>query len=125
MVSYRRHHLGIGSLYSPKHCGDLHNHRDQRCRQFEVGFLHGDRSRTCFNFGQSYFRFTDHQRDPAIHRDSDGLRHISVAQAATGRTISSSGLYAAPSTAGTYTITAKSVADTTKSAASTVTVTVP
>lgn len=39
--------------------------------------------------------------------------------------ITSTGLYTAPSTAGTYTVTATSVADTTKSASATVTVSAP
>src|ERR1022692_3381563 len=42
---------------------------------------------------------------------------------ATGGTVSTNGLYSAPATAGTYTVTATSVADTTKSATASVTVT--
>ena len=52
-----------------------------------------------------------------------GSTNTSVAWSATGGSISSSGLYTAPSTAGTYTVTATSVADSTKSASATVTVT--
>ena len=48
--------------------------------------------------------------------------NTSVTWAASGGTVSSKGLYTAPSSAGTYTVTATSVADTTKSASATVTV---
>lgn len=47
----------------------------------------------------------------------------SVQEGAAGGTISSSGVYTAPSTAGTYHVVAASVADPTKTAVSTVTVT--
>src|SRR5207248_1110404 len=54
-----------------------------------------------------------------------GTTNTAVTWSATGGTISSSGLYTAPSTAGTYTVTATSVADSTKSASARVTVTAP
>src|SRR5205085_12614673 len=54
-----------------------------------------------------------------------GSPNTSVTWSATGGTISTSGLFTAPATAGTYTIKASSVADTTKSAPATVTVTAP
>jgi len=54
-----------------------------------------------------------------------GTSNTAVAWSATGGTISSSGLYTAPNTAGTVTVTASSVADGTKSASATVNVTVP
>ncbi len=52
-----------------------------------------------------------------------GTTNTSVTWTATGGTVSTSGLYTAPSTTGTYTVKATSVADTTKSASATVTVT--
>jgi len=52
-----------------------------------------------------------------------GNSNTSVTWTATGGTVSSTGLYTAPATAGTYTVKATSVADTTKSASATVTVT--
>jgi len=52
-----------------------------------------------------------------------GSTNTAVTYTATGGTISSTGLYTAPTTAGTYTVTAKASADTTKTATSTVTVT--
>jgi hypothetical protein len=52
-----------------------------------------------------------------------GTSNTAVTWAATGGTVTTSGLYTAPGTAGTYTVTATSVADTTKSASATVTVT--
>jgi hypothetical protein len=51
-----------------------------------------------------------------------GSTNTAVNWSASGGTVSASGLYTAPATAGTYTVTAKSVADTTKSASATVTV---
>ena len=51
-----------------------------------------------------------------------GSTNTGTTWSATGGTISSSGMYTAPSTAGTYTVKATSVADSTKSAAATVTV---
>jgi hypothetical protein len=51
-----------------------------------------------------------------------GSSNTAVTWSATGGTISSSGLYTAPSAAGTYGVTATSVADSTKSASATVTV---
>jgi hypothetical protein len=53
----------------------------------------------------------------------NGSSNTAVNWSATGGTISTSGLYTAPTTAGTYTVTARSVADSTKSASATVTVT--
>jgi hypothetical protein len=53
-----------------------------------------------------------------------GSSNTNVTWSVTGGKISS-GLYTAPSTAGTYTVTATAVADTTKSASATVTVTLP
>ena len=54
-----------------------------------------------------------------------GTDNTGVAWSAGAGTISSSGLYTAPSTTGTYTVTATSVADSTKSASATVTVGAP
>jgi len=54
-----------------------------------------------------------------------GSTNTAVVWSASGGTISSSGLYAAPSSAGNYTVTATSVADSSKSASATVTVTAP
>lgn len=48
-----------------------------------------------------------------------------VTWTATGGSISGSGFYTAPSSAGSFTVTATSVADTTKSASATITVSVP
>src|ERR1035441_6724619 len=52
-----------------------------------------------------------------------GSRNTVVTWSATGGTVSSSGLYTAPTTLGTYTVTATSEANSPKSASSTVTVT--
>lgn len=52
-----------------------------------------------------------------------GSTNTAVTWTATGGTVSASGLYTAPATAGTYTVKATSAADTTKSATATVTVT--
>ena len=49
--------------------------------------------------------------------------NTAVTWSATGGTVSSSGFYTAPGTAGSYTVTATSVVDTSKSASATVTVT--
>ena len=54
-----------------------------------------------------------------------GSTNTAVTWSATGGTVSSNGLYTAPATAGTYSVTATSQADTTKSASATVTVTTP
>ncbi|MGB0110255.1 MAG: Ig-like domain-containing protein, partial [Terriglobales bacterium] len=54
-----------------------------------------------------------------------GSSNTAVTWSATGGTVSSNGLYTAPATAGTYSVTATSQADTTKSASATVTVTTP
>ena len=54
-----------------------------------------------------------------------GTTNTAVSWSTTGGTITTAGLYTAPSTAGTYTVTATSVADATKSASATVTVTAP
>ena len=54
-----------------------------------------------------------------------GNSNTSVTWTATGGKVSSSGLYTAPGTAGTYTVTATAAADKTKSASATVTVTAP
>ena len=54
-----------------------------------------------------------------------GSSNTAVTWSATGGTVSSSGLYTAPATAGTYSVTATSQADSTKSASATVTVTAP
>jgi hypothetical protein len=54
-----------------------------------------------------------------------GTTNTSVIWTASAGTVSSSGLYTAPSTAGTYTVTATSSADSTKSASATVTVSQP
>jgi hypothetical protein len=54
-----------------------------------------------------------------------GTSNTGVAWKATAGTVTMSGLYTAPSTAGTYTVTATSVADSTKSASSTITVSQP
>ena len=54
-----------------------------------------------------------------------GSSNTAVTWSATGGTVSTSGLYTAPATAGTYSVTATSQADTTKSASATVTVTTP
>ncbi len=51
-----------------------------------------------------------------------GSSNTTVTWSTTGGTVSSTGLYTAPATAGTYTVKATSVADTTKSATATVTV---
>jgi len=52
-----------------------------------------------------------------------GTTDTAVTWSTTGGTITTGGLYTAPNTAGTYSVTATSVADPTKSAAATVTVT--
>ena len=54
-----------------------------------------------------------------------GSRYTAVTWSSTGGTVSSGGLYIAPATAGTYSVTATSQADSTKSASATVTVTSP
>jgi fibronectin type 3 domain-containing protein len=54
-----------------------------------------------------------------------GSSNTAVTWSATGGSVSSSGLYTAPSAAGTFTVKATSVADNTKSASATVTVSVP
>lgn len=54
-----------------------------------------------------------------------GSTNTGVAWSASGGTVSSAGLYTAPATAGTYSVTATSMADTTKSASATVTITTP
>ena len=51
-----------------------------------------------------------------------GSSNTAVTWSVTGGSVSSTGLYTAPTTAGTYTVKATSVADTTKSASATVTV---
>jgi hypothetical protein len=53
-----------------------------------------------------------------------GTSNTAVTWSASGGTVSTSGLYVAPSTAGTYTITAVSAADTTKAASATASVSV-
>jgi hypothetical protein len=53
-----------------------------------------------------------------------GASNTNVTWAATGGTISSTGLYTAPATPGSYTATATSVADTTKSASASISVAV-
>jgi hypothetical protein len=53
-----------------------------------------------------------------------GSTNTNVTWSATGGAVSSSGLYTAPTTAGTYTVTATSAADPTKSGSATVTVAV-
>ena len=52
-----------------------------------------------------------------------GTSNTSVTWSGTGGTVSATGFYSAPNTAGTYSVTATSVADLTKSASATVTVT--
>jgi len=52
-----------------------------------------------------------------------GTSNTAVTWSCTGGTVSASGLYTAPATAGTYTVKATSVANTSKSASATVTVT--
>ena len=54
-----------------------------------------------------------------------GTSNTSVAWKATGGTVTTTGLYTAPSTAGTYTVIATSAADSTKSASATITVSQP
>ena len=54
-----------------------------------------------------------------------GTTNTAVTWTATGGTVSTSGLYTAPTTAGTFSVTATSVADTTRSASASVTVTAP
>ena len=54
-----------------------------------------------------------------------GTSNSAVTWSTTGGSISASGLYTAPSTAGTYTVTATSVADTTESGSATVNVSTP
>src|SRR5205823_1840870 len=54
-----------------------------------------------------------------------GSTNTSVTWSATGGTISTSGLFTAPGTAGSYSVKATSVVDTTKSASAVVTVTAP
>jgi hypothetical protein len=54
-----------------------------------------------------------------------GSSNAAVTWSATGGTISTGGLYTAPSTAGTFTVKATSVADSTKSASASVSVSVP
>jgi hypothetical protein len=53
-----------------------------------------------------------------------GTSNTAVTWSASGGTVSTSGLYVAPATAGTYTVTAVSAADTTKSASATASVSV-
>ena len=53
-----------------------------------------------------------------------GTSNTAVTWSASGGTVSTSGLYVAPATAGTYTVTAVSAADTTKSASATTSVSV-
>jgi hypothetical protein len=54
-----------------------------------------------------------------------GTSNTTVTWSASGGTVTSGGLYAAPNAAGTYTVTAVSAADPTKSASATVTVSAP
>ena len=54
-----------------------------------------------------------------------GSSNTAVTWSASGGTISTGGLYTAPSGAGTFTVTATSAADSTKSASATVTVSIP
>ena len=54
-----------------------------------------------------------------------GSNNTAVSWSATGGTVSATGLYTAPSTPGTYTVTATSAADSTQSASATVTVSAP
>jgi hypothetical protein len=54
-----------------------------------------------------------------------GSSNTAVTWSATGGSVSSSGLYTAPSAAGSFTVKATSVADNTKSASATVTVSAP
>jgi hypothetical protein len=54
-----------------------------------------------------------------------GSSNTAVTWTTSGGTVTTTGLYTAPPSAGTYTVTATSVADTTKSAAATVTVSTP
>jgi hypothetical protein len=54
-----------------------------------------------------------------------GNANTAVTWSATGGTVSAAGLYTAPAAAGSFVVTATSVADPTKSASATVTVTVP
>jgi fibronectin type 3 domain-containing protein len=54
-----------------------------------------------------------------------GTSNTSVTWKATGGTISSAGLYTAPATAGSYTVTATSAADPAKSASASVSVAIP
>jgi fibronectin type 3 domain-containing protein len=54
-----------------------------------------------------------------------GSSNTSVTWSATGGSVSSSGLYTAPNIAGSFTVKATSVADNTKSASATVTVSAP
>ena len=54
-----------------------------------------------------------------------GTSNTAVTWSASGGTVTTSGLYAAPSAAGTYTVTAVSAADSTKSASATVSVSSP
>lgn len=54
-----------------------------------------------------------------------GTGNTAVTWSATGGSVSASGLYSAPGSAGTFTVTATSVADNSKSASATVTVTAP
>src|SRR6476469_4677165 len=54
-----------------------------------------------------------------------GTTNTAVTWTTSGGTVTTTGLYTAPPSAGTYTVTATSVADTTKSAAATVTVSTP
>jgi hypothetical protein len=54
-----------------------------------------------------------------------GSSNTAVSWAASGGTVTSGGLYTAPSSAGTYTVTATSAADSTKSASAVVTVSQP
>ncbi len=54
-----------------------------------------------------------------------GTSNTGVAWKATSGTVTTTGLYTAPSTAGTYTVTAASAADPTKSASATITVSQP
>jgi hypothetical protein len=54
-----------------------------------------------------------------------GTSNTGVAWKANGGTVTTTGLYTAPSTAGTYTVTATSAADSTKSSSATITVSQP
>jgi len=107
---------------------DLHRNRYQRSRFNEI------------SRGRGYSVATDSSVDFILARRGEplstaaqkqftasvsGSSNAAISWAASGGTVTSGGLYTAPSSAGTYTVTATSTADSTKSASPVVTVSQP